>query len=77
MVEKREIEVAGHGEHIVDADLDEAAGKEAAKSGIAGDANGRMGCVFDGGRAVEGRATHIVVRGFVGVKCADHGGLAR
>lgn len=62
VIEKREIEVAGNGEHIFNADLDKAASDEAAESGIGG--GRRRGRVLGGSRAVGGNRTQIVVVGF-------------
>lgn len=72
MVEKREVEIAGDGEHIGDADLDEAAGEVAAEGGLrrVNDGGGGDG-ILDGANRAVGWAADGAVGGLAGVEGAD------
>lgn len=62
MVEKGKVKIAGDGEDIADADLDEPASDVAAKGGLSGseDGAGRDGVEDGGDGAVPGEATNVV-----------------
>lgn len=74
MIEKREVKIAGDGEDVGDADLDEAAGEVAAEGGVGGvDDGGRDGVLDGGNGAAVGGAADDGGGGLAGVERSDFG----
>ena len=73
MVEKRQVKIAGNGEHIGDTDLDQAPRQVAAKCSLRrGDDGGGDG-ILDGANRAVGWATDSVVGGFASIERSDFG----
>lgn len=73
IVEEREVEVAGNGEDVGDANLHEAASQVAAERGLAGGDHRRRSIVLDGRNGAVWQATDVVARWLTRVQSTNLG----